>query len=133
MKLKIILPVLIIVLILTTFNFYKKQAGTSEVKNTPTSTATPASEKSFEITATDYAFSPKTITVKKGDTVKITLKNTAGFHDFKIDEFNASTSRVNEGKNATVQFVADKAGTFQYYCSVGKHRSMGMWGIIIVQ
>ena len=40
---------------------------------------------------------------------------------------------ITQGKEAVVQFLADKTGTFQYYCSVGKHRSMGMWGTIIVQ
>jgi uncharacterized cupredoxin-like copper-binding protein len=32
-----------------------------------------------------------------------------------------------------VQFVADKTGTFEFYCSVGNHRQMGMVGTLVVQ
>ena len=88
--------------------------------------------KEFTVSAGSYFFSPKTMTVNKGDTVKITVTNSGGFHDFKIDEFNVSTSRLQSGQSETITFVADKAGTFQYYCSVGDHRAMGMWGTLTV-
>ncbi len=73
------------------------------------------------------------MTVKKGDTVKITFKNSGGMHDWKIDEFSAGTKVLQVGQQETIQFVADKAGTFEYYCSVGQHRAMGMKGSLIVQ
>ncbi|MDQ5952387.1 MAG: plastocyanin, partial [Patescibacteria group bacterium] len=71
-------------------------------------------------------------TVQKGDTVRIIFKNEDGFHDLKIDEFNVATKQIQGGAEETVEFVADKAGTFEYYCSVGKHRDMGMKGTITV-
>ena len=73
------------------------------------------------------------MSVNKGDTVKITVKNVNGTHDFKIDEFNVSTRTLNTGETQTITFVADKAGTFEYYCSVGNHRAMGMVGTLIVR
>lgn len=89
--------------------------------------------REFTLTAKPYSFTPAEISVNKGDTVKITLSNIEGFHDWVIDEFNARTERINAGQTATVQFVADKAGTFEFYCSVGNHRQMGMKGNLIVK
>lgn len=89
--------------------------------------------KSFTVDGNNFAFSPKTITVNKGDTVRITFKNTGGTHDLKIDEFNVSTAKLSGGQEETIEFVADKAGTFEYYCSIGSHREMGMWGTLTVK
>ena len=80
-----------------------------------------------------FWFDPKNITVQKGDTVKIIFTNTEGTHDLVIDEFNVATKKTNAGESDTVQFVADKMGTFEYYCSVGNHRQMGMVGKLIVK
>ncbi len=93
------------------------------------------SGKVVEITVKgqNYSFAPNVINAKKGDTIKVTFQNTGGFHDFVIDEFNAKTKTIKDGETDTVEFVADKAGTFEFYCSVGKHREMGMKGNLIVQ
>lgn len=88
--------------------------------------------KSFNVSGGNFSFTPSTMTVKKGDTVRITFKNEEGFHDLKIDEFNVATKQIAAGAEETVEFVADKAGDFEYYCSVGKHRQMGMVGTLTV-
>ena len=86
-----------------------------------------------DVVGGNFYFTPKEIRVKKGDTVTINFKNVDGFHDFKIDEFNVATQRIQAGGTETVQFSADKAGSFEYYCSVGSHRAMGMKGTIFVE
>lgn len=87
----------------------------------------------FTVTGNNFAFAPSTMTVKKGDTVTVTFKNSDGFHDFVIDELSgAKTSKIKGGEEETITFVADKAGSFEYYCSVGEHRAMGMVGTLIV-
>ena len=73
------------------------------------------------------------IVVKQGDKVRIEFSSTEGFHDWVVDEFGAATERVSAGGAASVEFVADKKGTFEYYCSVGQHRANGMWGKFIVE
>lgn len=89
--------------------------------------------KEFTVDGTDFSFSVKEMKVKKGDTVKVTFNNTKGFHDWVIDEFNAKTKQLKEGESETIEFVADQAGTYEYYCSVGKHRQNGMVGKLIVE
>ena len=88
--------------------------------------------KEFRVTGQPFSFSPSTMTVKKGDTVKLTFKNVQGTHDWRLDEFNAKTNVIQGGQEETIVFVADKVGTFEYYCSVGTHRAMGMKGTFVV-
>lgn len=106
--------------------------GTLVATKTPTPTAQ-ATLKTFTVVGSNIAFSVPEIKVKKGDRVKIIFQNTAGTHDWAIDEFDAKTPRIAAGQTATVEFVADKTGTFEYYCSVGTHRALGMKGKLIVE
>ena len=101
---------------------------------TPSSSeANPAvNKKEFTVTGQNYFFTPSVMTVKKGDSVKITFKNVGGTHDFKIDEFGIATKKIGAGEQESVEFVADKTGSFEYYCSVGNHRTMGMKGTLTV-
>lgn len=105
---------------------------TPKLSPTPTGTAV-STIKTFTVTGKSFSFSPSQITVNKGDTVKIIFQNTEGNHDWRLDEFNVHTKVISTGQQDTVQFIADKAGTFEYYCSVGTHRQMGMRGNLIVK
>lgn len=89
--------------------------------------------KTFQISAKNFAFSVPEIRIKVGEKVKIVLTGTEGFHDLTLDEFNAKTKQISAGQTAEVEFVADKEGIFEYYCSVGNHRQQGMVGNIIVE
>ena len=89
--------------------------------------------KTFTVDAQNFSFSMKEIKVKKGDRVRIVLVNKQGFHDWVVDEFNAKTKQIQAGSSDTIEFTADQVGTFQFYCSVGQHRSMGMVGNLIVE
>lgn len=89
--------------------------------------------KEFTITASNFSFTPATLNVNEGDRVKITFVNSEGFHDFRIDEFGVATKQFNAPGTEVIEFTADKTGTFEYYCSVGSHRAMGMVGTLVVQ
>lgn len=114
-------------------------------KNTSTSTNEPeniinadsntndSEVKEFTVVGTNYKFSMDKIAVNKGDTVRIVFINKDGFHDWVIDEFDAATKQIKTGEQETIEFVADQAGTFEYYCSVGQHRDNGMKGNLIVK
>lgn len=89
--------------------------------------------KEFTVDGSSFEFDPKTITVKKGDTVKITFKDIDGRHNLVIDGYDLSTDIIGKGKEDTIQFVADKAGSFEYYCSVANHEELGMTGTLVVE
>ena len=50
-----------------------------------------------------------------------------------VDGYNVSTKTLSEGGSDTIQFVSDKTGSFEYYCSVANHRDLGMKGVLVVQ
>lgn len=89
--------------------------------------------KEFTIMGNDFSFKPDLITVKKGDKVKITFENSAGFHDFKIDEYGVATKQAKSPSTEVLEFTVDKVGSFEYYCSVGNHRVKGMKGSLVVE
>lgn len=89
--------------------------------------------KEFVVIGQNFSFTPNLITVKKGDKVKITFKNVSGFHDFKIDDYGIVTRQSKSPSQEVLEFTADKTGSFQYYCPVGSHRAMGMWGTLKVE
>jgi len=95
-------------------------------------------EVTFVVTGQNFKFqmdgeTRPELKVKEGDKVRIEFTSIGGFHDWIIDEFNAATTRVNTGGSTVVEFIADKKGTFQYYCSVGSHRQQGMFGNLVVE
>ena len=55
-------------------------------------------------------------------------KNHAKEKEIWLIYYRKATGQIDE-----VEFVVDKAGTFEYYCSVGNHRQMGMVGKLIVE
>ena len=74
------------------------------------------------ITAQDFSFSPSTITVKAGQTVTITLKNTGQIkHNFTADAGSTgSTANVDldPGSTQTLSFTAPTAaGTVSFHCA----------------
>lgn len=89
--------------------------------------------KEFIVEGGDFKFSPNTFSVNKGDTVKVVFRNVEGMHDFVLEGFNVKTNVVEAGNSETVTFTADKVGEFEFYCSVGTHRKMGMTGTLSVK
>jgi plastocyanin len=84
------------------------------------------------VTANNFTYDLTAMTAKKGQKIQIKLKNIEGTHDLKIDEFHVATAKMNAGEETLVEFTPDKTGTFEYYCSVGNHRAMGMKGTLTV-
>lgn len=105
----------------------------------PVSDALPVIEETGEVHEISvkmgsYYYDVEEIRVKAGDRVRITVESVDGFHDLVIDEFDVETQRLRPSEGTdTVEFVADKVGTFEYYCSVGEHRALGQIGTLIVE
>ncbi|HLW79485.1 MAG TPA: cupredoxin domain-containing protein [Terriglobia bacterium] len=78
--------------------------------------AAPAATE-IKVTAKKYEFDPATITVKKGQHVKLLITAIDHDHGFKLEAFNID-QKLKKGDPATIEFTADKAGTFPFECSV---------------
>ena len=71
----------------------------------------------ISMVAKRFSFEPSTITVKKGTKVKITVSAADVPHGIAIPGYGINAP-INPGTPTVVEFVADRAGTFEFYCSV---------------
>ncbi len=88
-------------------------ASTPPVSNPPS--APTESSKTYNIDIKSFAFSPSTLTIKKGDKVVWTNKDSAG-HTVTSDfgnELNSGT--LSNGESYSHTF--NTAGTFEYHCA----------------
>lgn len=121
--------------------------GSVQFKSTPTKPAsTQPSKDDEDVPVTDvflgdpknvitmevsnFAFSPKSFTVKAGEGVKITFTKAEGSHTFVIDGI---TTVKAETKTGVIFTAPSKPGSYPFYCNVGTHRAMGMEGTMIVK
>lgn len=103
-----------------------------DVTETVVNTDTNSSDITVE--GGEFSFTPSEITVKKGEKVKLTFKNTGSVaHDYVISDLNVSTKRIGPGKEETVEFTPQEAGEFEFICSVGNHEEQGMVGTLVVE
>lgn len=68
------------------------------------------------MTAKKYEFTPSAIHVKKGEHVRLLITAVDHDHGFKLGAFDIQQD-LKEGETTTVEFTADKAGTFRFACS----------------
>ena len=107
--------------------------GSSSSSSGGSSSGSQAQTVTIDTRSKNFEFDVTNITVNQGDTVVINLTNDEGVHDWKIDEFNAQTAVLDAaGQTDSISFVADQAGTFEFYCSIPGHRQLGMVGTLTV-
>lgn len=70
----------------------------------------------FQITSRKYEFAPSSLRVKKGEQLRLVIAALDHDHGFRLDEFHIN-KKIERGKTVTVEFTADKAGTFPFRCS----------------
>ena len=98
----------------------------------PAEDAEPAVNE-ISVTARRFEFEPSTITVSKGDNVKLLITSVDVTHGINIPAFGVN-AQLNAGQTTEVEFIADQEGTFPFACSVvcGSGHT-GMTGTLIVQ
>jgi len=94
----------------------KKPAMQPEPK-TETMTQSISPMKEFTMTAKQWSFDPATITVKKGDKVRLKIKNIDVTHGFALPDFGVRVDLIPD-KEETIEFTADKKGEYTFFCSV---------------
>ncbi len=80
------------------------------------STGVTAGVHEIKMTAKKYEYTPSSIHVKKGEHVKLLIKAFDHDHGFKLPAFDVQ-QELKEGETTTIEFTADKAGTFRFACS----------------
>lgn len=108
-------------------------AVTKSTESNPSSEVKIARE--ITVIATEYKFTPSEIKVKKGETVKIILKNNGVMpHNLIIEKMEgASIDTISINQSGSIVMTPSQTGTFNTFCSIGNHRKMGMVGKLIVE
>lgn len=75
-----------------------------------------ATVREFRITSKKYEFGPSSLHVKKGDHLRLVIAALDHDHGFRLDAFQID-KKIEKGKTVTVDFTADKTGTFPFRCS----------------
>lgn len=128
------------------YTLLNKGGSIEESKEVPSTTTTPVVEgasssasvstengmTTITMDAGAFYYKPNQITVKKGTKVKVILTSRDMMHDFNIDELQVKSGIAKSGETKTVEFIAEKVGSFEYYCSVGQHRKNGQVGTLVV-
>ena len=95
-----------------------------------------------EVVVDSYSFTPDTIKVTAGKPVELTLRSVTSLipHNFTIDDPASGLSLdvdIPSGEDATVTFIPQNKGTFQFYCAkkgiLGSHIKKGMKGTLMVE
>src|SRR5215813_2447292 len=76
-----------------------------------------AVDKTIQIAAKKFEFTPGEITVKKGEPVVLEIKSEDVKHGFSLPDFKIRAN-IEAGKTSTIRFTPDKAGQFTFACDV---------------
>ena len=74
-------------------------------------------ERTFQVEARQFAYSPSELAVNPGDTVTIHLVSTDVVHGLYIDGYDLSVE-ADPGQTASITFTASKPGSFRFRCNV---------------
>ena len=80
----------------------------------------------IRITVKKYEYQPNVIHVKEGERVRLILTALDRKHGFELKEWKIKTE-VEKGQEAVVEFLASRAGEFEFKCSV--FCGLGHWGV----
>lgn len=70
----------------------------------------------IQMTAKKYEYNPNVITVKRGERVKLIITALDRDHGFKLEAYGIN-QKLKKGEATTIEFTADKTGTFEFKCS----------------
>jgi len=82
------------------------------------------SRRDMTIEVANFQFSPDRIEAVQDDLVRLTIRSGDLTHSFNIDEYRIAR-RVPAGGTVTVEFRADRVGTFPFYCNISSEPGHG--------
>lgn len=73
---------------------------------------------SIDIVASNWKFTPSTITIPAGEPTTLRLTSTEGVHGIASKELGIADTTIMPNKFVTVTFTPDKPGEYVVHCSV---------------
>lgn len=138
----IIIVVVIVILGAAGYFLYSRQKGyQAPTTTTPPQTQTPQTTeetvtsegREIVVEGDEFSFSPSSISLKKGEKIKLTFNNVGSFpHNLTVEELGIATKTIGSGETDSIEFTAED-GTYTIFCSVGNHRAQGLEGELEVE
>jgi len=72
----------------------------------------------IDIAASNWQFTPATITIPMGEPTTLRLTSTGGVHGIESKDLGIPATTIEPGKFVTVTFTPTKPGTYKVNCSV---------------
>ena len=73
---------------------------------------------SIDVVASNWKFTPNTITLHVGETTTLRLTSSGGVHGIKSDELGIPMTTITPGNFVTVDVTPKKAGTYVLPCQI---------------
>ena len=123
----------------------------SDDSGQPPATGVAPANGALTVRAFEWGYEPEAIVLQRGEEVRIVLDNSGEIlHNLKIDGLEAemiesrSTGPLtggddqlfvgaDDGQQGTLIFVPQQSGEFTFYCTLERHRQLGMEGTLIVE
>jgi cytochrome c oxidase subunit II len=77
----------------------------------------PGPAREIRVTARKFEFQPKTITVRKGEAVRLVITSEDVDHGFALQGYNIEAT-IKAKQTKVIEFTADREGKFAFACSV---------------
>jgi uncharacterized cupredoxin-like copper-binding protein len=99
----------------------------------PNGTVTVTPGRAVQMQASDFAFSPNTLTVLAGKPVRLQISNVATeAHNFDLPSQRLDVNLPARTTTA-ITFTPTAPGTFYFYCNLPGHAAAGMVGKLVVR
>ncbi len=109
-------------------------SNSQAVPGTTTTSETGGKINEIKVSAKEFAYTPSTITVNKGEKVRITLTNDgAASHNLSIQGLGISTKTIVPGESDSIEFTPSTAGSFTFFCTIDSHKDLGLTGTLEVK
>ncbi|MDA8169366.1 MAG: cupredoxin domain-containing protein [Nitrospiraceae bacterium] len=93
-------------------------------------------EKTIDMTASSYRFTPNNIKAQLGDTLILKVKNTAHIeHNITVhdpENYEVLSVYLPPGQTREVKIKLDHTGRYYFFCRIAFHEMLGMFGQITV-
>ena len=84
----------------------------------PLPTATPAGVRVINIVASNWQFTPNTITLATGRAVTLRLTSASGVHGIQSNELGIPLTAIKPGQFVQTTFIPKAAGTYVIHCAI---------------
>jgi len=118
--------------------------------SSPSGTPIAPTDGSLRVRAFEWGFEPSNIILERGQQVSIEFVNDGStLHDLRISDLEATGVisqgsglsadngelfvAADDGKSGTLVFTPTDAGEFDFYCTLPRHRGLGMKGTLTVE